>query len=614
MAALYGTLCEFNPLEENISDYLDRVGFYLEANGVALDSKKRAVLLTVIGPQQFRLLKDLTAPISPGVKSFTELCLILKKHHSPAPPKFLCRAKFDQRTRLPNESISAFVAALRHLSEYCEFGESLNERLCEKFVTGVNHVEIQRKLVIESNLDLDKAIQIATSMLQSSEAARSLTQSVVNVVDEKRQSAGKRGNRNHQHSSGNNVNKCYRCTGPHAPHQCKFKTATCYHCKKTGHISKACFKRSQTERKPNQGSSRFPKHSQQHYVGSECPTNATEEENFNLFNVHSQSGQAIHVPLLIDSCAISFQLDTGASLTVISKGDYRKYFTAGANLKPSTKKLQTYTGDSVPVLGECVVNVGYEGQNVKLPLLVVDGKGPPLLGRNWLEHVKLDWSKVFNISESKQSVTTSQSLDKMLKDHKNVFGVHGALNDRTVTIGVKDTNPRYLKARVPPYAMKEKIEKELTRLEQNGIITRVESSEWATPIVPVLKKDGSVRICGDFKVTVNREIEQNRYPIPNIEDIAHKLAGGEKFTELDFSHAYTQLKLNEESKKYTTINTHKGLFRYERLCFGISSSPSIFQAVMDSIFQDIPNVCVYFDNVYITGKNVLSIFVHLIKC
>ena len=163
--------------------------------------------------------------------------------------------------------------------------------------------------------------------------------------------------------------------------------------------------------------------------------------------------------------------------------------------------------------------------------------------------------------------------------------------------------PKYCKARTPPFAMRNKIEQELARLEKNGIIKKVESSEWSTPIVPVLKKDITVRICGDYKVTINPHIQQNRHPIPVIEDLSHKLSGGERFTELDLSHAYTQLELDEDSKKLTTVNTHMGLYQYQRLCFGISSSPGIFQEVMDSTFQSVPNVAVYFDNLYITGKD-----------
>ncbi|GFS18344.1 polyprotein [Elysia marginata] len=193
--------------------------------------KKRAVLLTVIGPTQFRLLKDLTAPESPATKTYDELCQALKSHHAPTPPKYLCRAKFDQRTRQPNESISSFIAALRHLSEHCEFGSTLNERLCEKFVTGVNHVEIQRKLILETNLTLDKAIQIATSQLQSSEAARALVPPAVNALHDKASKPpwNQRQNQktgNHHHPSTRPGKLGHRCNGPHSAQQCKFKKVT----------------------------------------------------------------------------------------------------------------------------------------------------------------------------------------------------------------------------------------------------------------------------------------------------------------------------------------------------------------------------------------------------
>ncbi|RUS70453.1 hypothetical protein EGW08_021782 [Elysia chlorotica] len=158
-----------------------------------------------------------------------------------------------------------------------------------------------------------------------------------------------------------------------------------------------------------------------------------------------------------------------------------------------------------------------------------------------------------------------------------------------------------LSARHPPYALRSAIEDELERLKNADIIEKVEFSDWATPIVPVLKKDKSVRICGDYKTTVNRVIHQDQHPIPLIDELAHKLAGGVKFSKLDFSNAYTQLNLNAESRKLTTINTHKGLFRYKRLCFGFSSCPSIFQRVMEGIFLQIPNCVIYFDDLYITG-------------
>ena len=113
----------------------------------------------------------------------------------------------------------------------------------------------------------------------------------------------------------------------------------------------------------------------------------------------------------------------------------------------------------------------------------------------------------------------------------------------------------------------------------------------------------SVRIYGDFKVKVNPVSQLHRYPIPKIEDIFATLEGGKTFTKLDLSQAYQQLKLDAESQKYLVINTHKGLFLFTRLPFGISSAPGIFQKAMETLLQGITHITVYIDDILINGKN-----------
>lgn len=125
---------------------------------------------------------------------------------------------------------------------------------------------------------------------------------------------------------------------------------------------------------------------------------------------------------------------------------------------------------------------------------------------------------------------------------------------------------------------------------------KVTHSEWAAPIVTVPKKDGSYHICGDYKVTINPALDIDQYPLPNPTTLFASLAGGKKFTKLDLAQAYQQLLLEEESKGYTTITTHQGMYCYTRLPFGIASAPAIFQRTMDTVLQGLPNVICYIDD------------------
>ena len=108
-----------------------------------------------------------------------------------------------------------------------------------------------------------------------------------------------------------------------------------------------------------------------------------------------------------------------------------------------------------------------------------------------------------------------------------------------------NATPRFCRARPVPYALREKLEQELDRLQQEGVIEPVEFAEWAAPVVPVIKQDKkSLRLCGDFKLTVNRASKLDTYPIPKIEDLFAQLAGGKSFSKLDMAQAY-QLALSK---------------------------------------------------------------------
>ncbi|XP_018359708.1 PREDICTED: uncharacterized protein K02A2.6-like [Trachymyrmex cornetzi] len=154
-----------------------------------------------------------------------------------------------------------------------------------------------------------------------------------------------------------------------------------------------------------------------------------------------------------------------------------------------------------------------------------------------------------------------------------------------------------------PLALEEQLSVELDRLVENAILTPVDISEWAAPIVVARKPNGKIRICADYSTGLNNALDADDYPIPNIEDILAKLQGNTIFTQLDLSDAYFQLKLDEESKPLTTINTHRELFMFNKLVFGLKPAPAIFQRTLEQALAGIPGVVVYLDDILICGRN-----------
>ena len=165
------------------------------------------------------------------------------------------------------------------------------------------------------------------------------------------------------------------------------------------------------------------------------------------------------------------------------------------------------------------------------------------------------------------------------------------------------TKPIFKKSRSVAYTLQPALELELNRMQQEGILEPVERSEWATPLVIVPKSNGKLRVYGDFKVTINQCVETKTYPLPTTDDIFARLAGGRIFTKLDLLQAYLQLPVDDDSKDLLVINTPKGLFRYNRLPYGVSVAPAIFQSVMDRILHNLPVAC-YLDDILISAPTV----------
>ena len=593
VAHTFGQLPEFHPESESISAYIERANLFFTANTVP-DGKKVSVFLTVIGGKTYTRLRSLLSPDLPQDKTYDVLVETLKQHYEPKPLVIAERFHFHRRNQAASESIAEYVAELRRLSTHCEFGPYLGQALRDRLVCGLQHESIQKRLLAEPDLTLKRATELALGMEAADRNAKSLK-----ILEGSVQKLNVR-------QPALNA-PCYRCGRTnHAAKDCRFRDAECHYCKKKGHIASACRARppqksagkGQSERKPMH---RRAKPQSTRWVatgGSESEASDTEE--LKLFNVTDRRSRSYQADFIIENKQLRMEVDTGAAVSIISEQQQKELFPDAA-LHTSRLELKTYTGERMAVVGEWDVQVQYCQQSKTLPLIVVTGNGPSLLGRNWLEHIRLDWKKIGSIAAGPKP----ESLEALVTKHARIFKDElGTIQPFKAKLQVKqNATPRFFKPRSVPFAIKEAIETELDRLEAEGILKKVTYSEWAAPIVAVPKKDGKIRICGDYKVTVNQELEVDQYPLSKPDDLFATLAGGKKFTKLDLSQAYQQLILDDDSEKYLTINTHRGLYRYTRLPFGVASAPAIFQKMMDTVLQGIPNVICYIDDILVTGAD-----------
>ena len=622
----FGKLEEFDVTSSDVDTYFERLESFFRANQVA-NAAKVDTFISVAGPKTYKLLKSLLAPTPPTAKSLDELKTLLKEHVQPKESIVCRRARFYARKQNENESVTEFVAELKHLASDCDFGGFLTEALRDIFVIGLKDTETQKRLRGEKTLTFEKAVEMSLARESIAKdffgAARPPTGAMHklsirqgpparhggissrrggNAAHRGSRQGNARGNdsscmqqgRKSPATGARNQSTCYRCGQKHSAVSCKFKNAECYVCHRRGHLQSQC---------------RFNHHSSAHMLEQiwgetdgeeeeeEEEDRYGEEEVLGIFHTTNAGRKPWISSLRVNNSHIEMEIDTGSARTIVSRDTFYN-ICPKERLHPTKLILKTYSGETLPLLGTCEVKVEYEGQKHQLELVVADIQGQPsILGRDWLSKIKLKLN-IFHVGNK-----NAKSLETVLKEHSPVFqpGL-GTMRNFKAKLHLKPhATPKFVKARPVPFAVRPKVEAELDKLEKEGVLKKVNHSEWGSPIVVVPKQGGKVRICGDYKVTCNQFLDIDQYPLPKSSDLFATLAGGKIFSKLDLTQAYHQMEVEEESQELLTITTHKGLYRYCRLPFGVASAPAIFQRTMEQILQGIPGVVVFMDDIELTG-------------
>ena len=598
--ALHGSLGPFDANLENWSAYVERLTHYFVANNVVDADKKRAILLAVCGPTTYKLIRSLVPAEAIPTTSFADLVEKVKEHLEPKPSAIVQRYKFNSRSRAQGETVATYLVALRELAQHCEYGETLQEMLRDRLVCGVNHEGTQRRLLAIKKLTYEKAREVALAVEAVEQGTRDLKQSSSPPLTDPLSpnpcyytAVGTKTGIAKGRPSGDGKMSCYLCGGSnHLAPTCRFKEAVSRFCNKKGHLARVC-------RAKGRSDSRNDEPPKTHYVSED-----KEDGSYCLFTLNTPHPieDPLTTTLWLNEVPVSMEIDTGAAVSVINHSTYLAVSQQGLapQLQNSDVRFKTYTGESIKVLGAVLVAVKYREKETGQLIQVVDGEGPNLMGRDLLTSLEVTWEgRIANISEH------SQALKDVLDKHASVFTEElGCLQGQKVHLHINTTvTPKFCKPRTVPFALRDKVEAELDRLGSLGIISPVKSATWAAPIVPVVKKNGTVHICGDYKATINQATKKETYPLPRVEDLFANFSGGKYFTKLDLANAYLQLPLDLESSELVVINTHKGLFKYNRLPFGVSSAPAIFQRCMESLFHGQKGVSVFIDDILVTGSS-----------
>lgn len=584
--------------------YQERLDEFLELHAADLDTdrKKVSALITVIGSKAYSRLRDLSSPQLPSKRTYAELTKLLKEFYAPKTLVIAERFNFGKRDQREGESAAEYLAELRRLAETCDYGAQLEEQLRDRFVVGLSNGTAQKQLLTIANLTLKRAlevvqgIEVAEKQVNSFQTSRTKDAAV---------------NRLH-----NGSKTCWRCLSlDHNARDCRFKSYECDFCGRVGHLRRACTRKdankavsskpspqSQLKKKGGSGSGK-----------SKTGTGPNQNPRVNHVVPHRED---VHLPmfraaddlkavppllktLVINGVSVEMEVDTGAAVTILP---HHLMCKLGVHsLDSVSTRLTTCSGHQLQIRGSADVDVHVDGRRLRLPAVFVDASVPPLLGRNWLQSLDSGWTKSLEI----KSVEVTGKLNSLLRECEELFRDElGCFKGVEVELRLKsDAKPIFLKSRKVPYSMTQLIQDQLDDLLRRDVIEPVTTSEWATPTVNIPKGNGEVRICGDYKLTINPQLEVEQYPLPTAQELFSTLNGGQKFSKLDLRHAYEQLLLSEGSRAYVTIHTHRGLYRYKRLPYGVASAPAVFQKHMESLLRDIPGVCVFLDDILVTARD-----------
>ena len=432
---------------------------------------------------------------------------------------------------------------------------------------------------------------------------------------------------NHQNHQNQQDNQNFRLNQSRRP------GIQCYKCLGYGHIQKDC---------PNKN---FVKANKQHL-------------KYSISTSSFSSGNLFVIKGFIDNFQVSVLIDSGATHNFISSS-----LIDPSLLSSTPHKVSLADGKSIKHLGSVDKYLILGDYKDSLKFEVIEISFDVILGQPWLAKLNpsIDWknkslkfefnNKSYLLTATKDTafpvvnVVSCSQLHKDVKDADEIFAcfVQDAkltnvadIHTHPLLSEYKDVFPDDLPNELPPirgnehrielidnssppfkptyrlsYKEMDELKKQLTELTSKGII-QPSKSPYGSPVIFVKKKDGSFRMCVDYRA-LNKITIKNKYPLPRIDELIDRLAGATVFSKLDLRSGYHQIRIHEPDIPKTAFRTRYGHFEFKVLPFGLTNAPATFMSLMNKIFEPLLDVCVivYLDDILIFSRNMEEHKAHL---
>ena len=555
------------------TSYEERFALYCNCNGID-ENRKAAMLISMAGSGVYEILKASASPTKVIDLTYKEVIEYLNKYFIPKPSSITSFYLFVQRNQLPEENVLKYFTELQKIAVNCKFGELLDTLLVKRVICGLRDASLQKSFLQDNEDKLTKTYLLEKASIAES-AKKNQEQISSDFVNKEDKEVNKiSGFRNKQNKA---FGKCHRCGISHQG-DCIHKESICFKCQSKGHIASVCKSK----------------------AANKTPKQSYYKANNRSVNQVASSESAMKANIEINGKIRKFEVDNGSGYSIISMEEMKKIWKKDEcpQLNKCLVKLQDFQRRRIPVIGQCQIRIKYNQKTVdNLPLIIVKGNVTNILGRNWFGRLGISISGVHEVREC--------HINKVINRFESIFSEElGCYQGPPVRLEIDHKiKPKSFPPRPVPIPLKSAVEEEINKLVNQGVLVPVEYSDWATPIVPVKKSDNTVRLCGDYRATINTAIKSHQFKVPSIQSLLCQIQRGSVFAKIDLAQAYQQLRVDEETAKLQTIVTEIGAFKVTRLQFGVSSAPGVFMNFMQKHVNKIKGVYAFLDDVIVTAAH-----------